>query len=171
MVSRASTNDLRADLERLVYRHEQPQVARGEIASSWKRSLRVGLHPDTFAVPMYGEDFDQAARLTCAAEPVLARLAQDVEDSGIGVLVSDGDGRVIARREDEPSVVRLLDRISLAPGFHYGESLLGTNGIGTAIASARPSLVVGTEHFAEALTGWTCAGGPIVSKKVMRCST
>src|SRR3954469_10185716 len=99
MVSRASTNDLRADLEGLVHRHEHPRVARREIASSWERSLRVGLHPDTFTAP-YQPDFDPAARLTWAAEPVLAQLAQDVEGSGIGVLASDEQGRVIVRRGD-----------------------------------------------------------------------
>jgi len=160
MVFRASANDFRADLERLVYRNERPRAARGEITSSWERSLRVGLHPDTFMAP-YQPDFDPAARLTWAAEPVLAELAQDVEGSGIGVLASDEHGRVIVRREDEPAVVRVLDRIDLAPGFAYREDLVGTNGIGTALASGRPSMVIGTEHFAEALTGWACAGCPI----------
>jgi signal transduction histidine kinase len=120
----------------------------------------MGLHPDTFTT-RYQPDFDPAARLTWAAEPVLAQLAQDVEGSGMGVLAADARGCVVARREDEPSVVRVLDRIDLAPGFAYGEDLIGTNGIGTAIASATPSMVFGAEHFAEALTGWACAGCPV----------
>src|SRR5262249_11418364 len=120
-----------------------------------------GLHPDNFRVP-YQPDFDDTARLTWAADPVLTRLAQDIEGSGIGVLVSDERGHVVGRKADEPAVVRQLDRISLAPGFDYGEDRVGTNAIGTAVADASPSVVTGTEHFAEALTGMACAASPIM---------
>jgi DNA-binding CsgD family transcriptional regulator len=156
----ASTPDLRADLERLVHHRDQPRAARGEIASSWERCLRVGLRPDNFTVP-YQPDYDEAARLTWAAEPVVSQLAQDIEGSGIGVVVCDEQGRVIGRTAAESAIVRLLDRINLAPGFDYGEDRVGTNAIGTAVANASPSVVTGTEHFAEALTGMACSASPI----------
>lgn len=35
------------------------------------------------------------------------------------------------------------DHFELAPGFVYGESLIGTNAIGTAIAQQAPSVVAG----------------------------
>lgn len=160
MLSRASADELRADLERLMRGHEQPRVAREEIAASWARSLRVGLQPDKLTVP-YQPDFDEASRLTWAAQPVLAQLAQEIEGSGIGVAMSDEHGHVIARRADERAVVQLLDRISLAPGFYYGEDSVGTNAIGTAIADAAPLRVFGTEHFAEVFAGMACAASPI----------
>jgi transcriptional regulator of acetoin/glycerol metabolism len=34
----------------------------------------------------------------------------------------------------------------------YGEDLIGTSAIGTAIAQQAPSVVTGTEHFADAPT-------------------
>src|SRR5260370_37767355 len=49
----------------------------------------------------------------------------------------------------------------LRPGFVYGESLIGTNAIGTAIAQQAPSVVTGTEHFADALTSMACAATPV----------
>jgi DNA-binding CsgD family transcriptional regulator len=156
------TTDLRADLERLVHNFEPPQAARGEIASSWVRCVRVGLHPDNFWVP-YQPDFDDSPRLTWAAEPVVAQLAQEIEGSGIGVAVTDEHGHVLDRRAQEPAVKRMFDRINLAPGFEYAEDHVGTNGIGTALADAQPAVVTGTEHFAEALTGMACSASPITS--------
>jgi DNA-binding CsgD family transcriptional regulator len=54
-----------------------------------------------------------------------------------------------------------LDHIELAPGFLYGEDLIGTNAIGTAIAQQAPSVMTGTEHFADALTSMACAATPV----------
>jgi sigma-54 dependent transcriptional regulator, acetoin dehydrogenase operon transcriptional activator AcoR len=58
-------------------------------------------------------------------------------------------------------ILARLDRIGLAPGFLYSEDLIGTNAIGTAIAQRAPSVVTGTEHFAEALTSMACAAIPV----------
>lgn len=160
MVSDASADAHRTDLQQLMSRHERPQAARAVIASSWARSLRRGLQPDGVAFP-YQADFDDAARLTWAAEPVITRLARDIEGSGLGVVVSDEHGHIIDRRVDDPAVARLFDQINLAPGFLYGEDLIGTNAIGTAIVDAQPSMVTGTEHFAETLIGMACAASPI----------
>ena len=51
----------------------------------------------------------------------------------------------------------MLDRVQLAPGFGYQEDQIGTNAIGTAIAGRGLALVVGQEHFADALTHLACA--------------
>jgi transcriptional regulator of acetoin/glycerol metabolism len=39
--------------------------------------------------------------------------------------------------------------------------VIGTNGIGTALATGRPAQVHATEHFCEGIKSWTCAGAPI----------
>jgi transcriptional regulator of acetoin/glycerol metabolism len=54
-----------------------------------------------------------------------------------------------------------LDGVKLAPGFLYGEDLIGANAIGTAIAQQAPSVVSGTEHFADALAPMACAATPV----------
>ncbi|MET7393789.1 LuxR C-terminal-related transcriptional regulator [Dactylosporangium sp. NPDC005572] len=91
----------------------------------------------------------------------MARLARDLEGSGMGVVVADERGHIIDRRVDDPALAQLFDRINLAPGFLYGEDVIGTNGIGTAIVDAQTSMVTGTEHFAETLIGMACAASPI----------
>src|SRR6266566_1655907 len=56
---------------------------------------------------------------------------------------------------------RHLEGVQLAPGFSYAEASVGTNGIGTALESGRPTHVFGHEHYAENLEDLACAAAPI----------
>lgn len=135
-------------------------TARREIVSSWKRSFLAGLRPERFEVP-YLPDVDADGPLYWAAGPVISRLAEDLAGTGIGVLLTDARGHILNRSAAERGVLRLLDRIELAPGFLYGEDRVGTNAIGTAIAQQAASVVRATEHFANALGRMACAASPI----------
>jgi transcriptional regulator of acetoin/glycerol metabolism len=132
---------------------------RQDILSSWKRSMLAGLDPGAFKVP-HQPDVDHDSPLTYAANPVMARVAADLADTGIGIVLADAQGHVISRVA-ERSVLSSLDRIELARGALYGESDIGTNAIGTAAAEQRPALVTGAEHFAVALDAMACAACPI----------
>src|SRR5258708_28172456 len=90
----------------------------------------------------------------------MARLAEELEGTGIGILLADSRGYIISRRSGERHVLRVLDKTELAPGSLYDEDHIGTNAIGTAVALARPSVVAGPEHFADALGKIACAAGP-----------
>jgi signal transduction histidine kinase len=79
----------------------------------------------------------------------------------VGLLLTDARGQVVDRRAADTGILTRLDRIELAPGFLYGEDLTGTNAIGTAIAQQAPSVVTGSEHFADALTSMACAATPV----------
>jgi transcriptional regulator of acetoin/glycerol metabolism len=93
--------------------------------------------------------------------PILDQVADELEGSGVGLLLTDARGQVVDRRAADTGILARLDRIELAPGFLYGEGLIGTNAIGTAIAQQAPSVVAGTEHFADALTSMACAATPV----------
>jgi transcriptional regulator of acetoin/glycerol metabolism/DNA-binding CsgD family transcriptional regulator len=137
-----------------------PGRPRQDILSSWKRSLLAGLAPERFEVPRV-TDVDEDGPLAWAAAPVMTRLAEELEGTGIGILLADARGHVIGRRSGERQVLRLLDTIELAPGSLYAEDHIGTNAIGTAVALARPSVVAGPEHFADALGTVACAASPV----------
>lgn len=141
-----------------------PEGVREEIAVSWQRSSRTGLRPDRFEVP-HDPDFDAGALLVGAARPVLDQLADDLVPTRISIVLTDGRARVLDRRVADPSLRARLDGISLAPGFVYAESTVGTNAIGTALAQRGPSVVDGHEHFAEALTRMACAAAPITDPR------
>ena len=137
-----------------------PGRLRQDILSSWKRSLLAGLTPERFEVP-HATDVDEDGLLAWTAAPVMARLAEDLEGTGIGILLADSRGHIISRRSGEHHVLRLLDKIELAPGSLYDEDHIGTNAIGTAVFQARPSVVAGPEHFADALGKMACAASPV----------
>src|SRR6201985_2518582 len=130
------------------------------ILTSWRRSVVAGLRPDHFEVP-YQADLDDDGPLRWAAAPILDQVAEELDGARVGLLLSDARGQVVARRAADNGTLTRLDRIELAPGFLYGEDLIGTNAIGTAIAQQAPSVVTGTEHFAEALTSMACAAIPV----------
>ena len=137
-----------------------PGRLRRDILSSWKRSLMAGLAPERFKVP-HVTDVDEDGRLAWTAAPVIARLAEELEGTGIGILLADSRGHII-RRSGERHVLRLFDKVELAPGALYDEDHVGTNAIGTAVFQARPSVVAGPEHFVDALGEMACAASPVI---------
>src|SRR6202000_2877658 len=133
---------------------------RQDILTSWQRSVVAGLRPDHFEVP-YQPDLDDDGPLRWAAAPVLDQVADELDGAGVGLLITDARGQVVDRRAADSGLLARLDRIELAPGFLYSEDQIGTNAIGTAIAQRAPSVVSGTEHFADALTSMACAAIPV----------
>src|SRR5450755_4910791 len=137
-----------------------PHAVRQDILTSWERCLVAGLRPDHFEVP-YQPDLDADGPLRWAAAPILDQVADELEGTGVGLLLTDGRGQVVDRRAADTGVLTQLDRIELAPGFLYSEDLIGTNAIGTAIAQQGPAVVTGAEHFADALAAMACAATPV----------
>ena len=74
-----------------------PGRLRQDILSSWKRSLLAGLAPERFEVP-HVTDVDEDGPLAWAAAPVMARLGEELEGIGIGILLADSRGHTISRR-------------------------------------------------------------------------
>jgi transcriptional regulator of acetoin/glycerol metabolism len=133
---------------------------RPEIASSWLRSQQSGVaavgDPATPHV-----DFDPGSRLLRLARPILDRLADEVANADMVVILTDPSGLVLDRRAGTAALRSGLDRVLLAPGYLYAEDTVGTNGIGTAAEMRDVAWVVGSEHYAEWLRWLSCAGAPI----------
>ncbi|GAB2826516.1 helix-turn-helix domain-containing protein [Alpinimonas psychrophila] len=130
------------------------------VSASWQRSLSAGVDP-SFSHAVYHDDLDLYGRLVRCAEPVIARLGQETADWPMSVVLCDSKARILSRSENDRSIGVMLDRVSLAPGFNYGEESVGTNGIGTVFESGKPLFIVGAEHFHEELQAFACAGSPI----------
>jgi DNA-binding CsgD family transcriptional regulator len=147
-------------VDRLEQAGVEDRALRDEILASWRRCVLVGVPSDRFEVP-YDGAVDEHGRLGRAAEPVIAQLADDLDGTSIGLLLTEQRGQVIARRTGDRAIADHLDRIQLAPGFVYAERHVGTNAIGTAIERRGPSVVRGHEHFADALTLVACTAAPV----------
>jgi transcriptional regulator of acetoin/glycerol metabolism len=133
---------------------------RPEIARSWVRSRQSGVAPSGDPATRH-EDFDPGNRLMRLAGPILDRLADEVANADMVVILTDASGLVLDRRAGTAALRRGLDRVLLVPGYLYSEDTVGTNGIGTAAEMRDVAWVVGSEHYAEWLRWLSCAGAPI----------
>lgn len=143
------------------------RAVRPEILASWRRSAAFGAQPNLKSLP-YQEDLVAAGRLFAAAEPVLRGLAESLAGLHAGVLLADRDANIVQRWVADPSILPALDRICSDVGFGAPEDRVGTNGIGTVAELGRAQLIVGPEHFADALVPFACVGAPIHSPTTRR---
>jgi sigma-54 dependent transcriptional regulator, acetoin dehydrogenase operon transcriptional activator AcoR len=155
---------LRSALDALLHDGEPPTPVRDNIWTSWHRSAASGLSPERFAAP-YVDDSEHDSLLARAARPVLDSLIDDLSSTSVGLVLTDRRGDILDRWVPERSLGKHFDRVDLAPGFVYAEPAIGTNGIGTAIAERKPAWVIGSEHFADALTALACAAAPVIEPR------
>lgn len=130
------------------------------IQVSWERSRASSVdtdHPD----PLFVETPDKDSLLLRAARPVLASLSNELANEPVCMILTDARGVVLTRGGGDNSLLGALDSVRLAPGFRYGESDVGTNGIGTALEIGGPILIDGPEHYTGNLRSFSCAGALI----------
>jgi transcriptional regulator of acetoin/glycerol metabolism len=139
-----------------------PELVRPEIAASWRRSLLSGVDPTRVPDGRFDPDRPAAPRLLRAAEPVLDRLVGQLSGTTTAVVLADSKAWILWRGAGERALFTGLDRISASPGCCLGEELVGTNGLGTVVEERRPTLIVGGEHYQDAMQDFTCVGVPIV---------
>ncbi|WP_168703267.1 sigma-54-dependent Fis family transcriptional regulator [Gordonia paraffinivorans] len=137
-----------------------------EIENSWRRSIAVAA--DRSGEFRYVNQFDADSMLLRAAGPVLDRWQDRLADTKLVLFVADRSGQIVDRRATDTAPETLYDRYSCAVGFDFGEDTIGTNGLGAPLASKRPLLVRGEEHYHQRLDIFTCAGAPIIHPFLFR---
>ncbi|WP_234382720.1 SpoIIE family protein phosphatase [Streptomyces dysideae] len=133
---------------------------RDSVLDSWKRCRSVGVTPHQLVVT-YAPDLVLDERFLRAADPVLIQLSASLANVDMAIALCDGQGRMIQRLGGERRLRERLDEVNFAPGFDASEPVVGTNGVGTALAERNPVYVVGREHFADCLQPFACAGAPV----------
>ena len=76
------------------------------------------------------------------------------------IVLTNGDGVLLEALGDKATLRAGAD-IHLSVGGMWDESSVGTNGIGTALATGEAVFVHAAEHFCEGIKSWTCAGAPV----------
>ena len=147
-----------ADLEKTV---------RTEILASWARCSTSGVSALADASPQKVDDnnIHQLRRknhhLCEAASIAFERLAPHLSGTGAILILTDRDGTVV----DVVGDAQTLDlgrEIHLEVGGVWDERVIGTNGIGTALRTGKPTYVHASEHFCQGIQSWTCVGVPII---------
>lgn len=130
------------------------------VLASWRRSIDCGVAPDGVE-STYFDDLDADSGLVSCATPVIERLALQLVDGPMSIVLADDRARILVRRDLSSEFGRAADRVFFAEGFGYAEGAVGTNGVGTVLEYGASVQIVGAEHFSESLQGFACAGAPI----------
>ncbi len=132
-----------------------------DLLESWLRSKSaLGAPANVRDVPRVDEDLLDNHLLEMFQAP-MARAAEDLAGSGMGLLLADAQGRIVQRWSLDSSAMTQLDRIGTVRGAVLAEDAVGTNGVGTAIASGKSVLIEGAEHFADVYRDALCTGAPV----------
>ncbi|MES9854360.1 MAG: sigma-54-dependent Fis family transcriptional regulator [Candidatus Thiodiazotropha sp. L084R] len=94
------------------------------------------------------------------AEPEMLNLHSSLKGSGYALILTNDDGVILNHLTSD----HLLDdfrEAGLWQGANWGESHVGTNGIGTCIAEGRPLTVHKDEHFLTQNIHLSCSAAPI----------
>lgn len=135
--------------------------ASARVLASWQRSQEYGVSLDQVQ-PAFTGALDTESLFFQCGDQVLRDLKQTLAGEPISLMLTDSDGLVLNRHSGDDSLLRALDAVHLAPGFGYSEREAGTNGLGLALADRSPTVVRAKEHYAQSLTGYTCAAAPVL---------
>ncbi|MBT2389003.1 GAF domain-containing protein [Streptomyces sp. ISL-1] len=135
--------------------------ARPLVVASWQRSIEYQVKSSCIDAP-YLENPNLDSPLAKAALPILSALHEQLADDPVSTMVTDRNGVVLSRMVSHQALTTRLNRVQLAPGHVFAERYVGTNGIGTALASGRPVMIAGSQHYVEALRDFHCAAVPIL---------
>ena len=132
------------------------------IRQSWRRCREMGVDPghgkcgDIRNESELGENF---LTLRDIVQETRDQIYSLVRGKGLLVTVSDQRGYLVGMCGDYDTLLT-ADRLNFGPGANWSEKSVGTNAIGTALASAQPIRVAGCEHFCESHHAWICSAAP-----------
>jgi sigma-54 dependent transcriptional regulator, acetoin dehydrogenase operon transcriptional activator AcoR len=119
---------------------------RPEVVRSWRRSMLARVDPAATGFTV-DDDVSGGTRLAAVAQPILARLADQISDLSAWGFLADRACRLLTTVVgDLPPPGRLLE-LDLRRGTCFAEDVMGTNGLGCAHEEQRAFLISGTEHF------------------------
>lgn len=148
---------------------EQPVEAKGVrsvVLASWQRCRSEAVDPAKHSAPGAGAEHvrqlqRQSRDLCDAARPALEGLREILRECGTLIMLSDPGGTILLLN-GETRARSVGERINLATGGCWNEDVIGTNAIGTAIATAAAVQIHANEHFCVDVKSWTCAAAPIL---------
>jgi len=139
---------------------------RDVIASSWQRCLSQGVNPEQKAAPLLATennlyDYRQKnSELLDCAQPVIAQASAFLQDLETILFLTDYQGLNLQIVGD-PRTLDDAHHIGLVEGSGWNEVVAGSNAVGTAMATRRPTQVHGEEHYCQGFKPWTCTAAVI----------
>jgi signal transduction histidine kinase len=98
-----------------------------------------------------------SAPLLSAADSHLDWLSTLLGETTHAVCLADAQGVLLRSIGNWPA----SHALGLQPGFDWSEKIMGTNGIGAAITSGQPAIVVAEAHTSPPSTARVCSAAPV----------
>lgn len=141
------------------------QGVRSVVLDSWERCLSESVNPvKPFAPGADAERLHQLQRqshdLYEAAHPAMEGLREILRECGTLIMLCDAGGTIL-HLTGETRTRSAGETINLAMGGCWNEGVIGTNAIGTSIATVAPVQIHANEHFCLDVKRWTCAAAPV----------
>lgn len=140
----------------------EPETSDSALLKSWKRSHEALGSPDNVAMAPHVPDEMLDEHLLEVFGPMMNRFADNVQGSGLALLLSDARGQIVQRWFEDRRAESHLDRVGTVRGAVLAENVVGTNGVGTVLALGRPVQVSGAQHYADFYQDAVCTGAPIM---------
>src|SRR3954452_14753604 len=138
---------------------------RPTIVESWRRTLArarepIDLLPSIEADPSETREHWLEHPLGLLRHVLVEPLQLLAEESNSVVQVTDPSGLTLYLGGPEWLKARAAE-MNLVEGARCSETVNGTNGVGTALATDHPVQVFAFEHFSQHHREWVCSGAPI----------
>jgi hypothetical protein len=142
-----------------------PEQPRPVVSESWRRSLAARINPERGRPPSVFKPREvaelRAGHPLAETLPVLRETLVAIADEAMHMMiVTDARGHILWR-EGHNDVLHLADEVGLTEGTRWSEDAIGTNAMGTALASGRAVQIHASEHLVRAYHAWTCAASPV----------
>jgi PAS domain S-box-containing protein len=135
------------------------------IVESWRRVVATGLEPIDVLPSIEADPSETRERwlehpLGLLSHVLVEPLQMLAEESNSVVQVTDPSGLTLYLGGPEWLKARAAE-MNLVEGARCSETVNGTNGVGTALATDHPVQVFAFEHFSQHHREWVCSGAPI----------
>src|SRR4051812_20918740 len=135
------------------------------IVESWRRVLATGLDPTDLLPSIEADPSETRERwlehpLRLLRHVLVEPLQMLAEESNSMVQVTDPSGLTLFLGGPD-WLKELAAEMNLVEGARCSETVNGTNGVGTALATDHPVQVFAFEHFSHHHREWVCSGAPI----------
>lgn len=141
-------------------------TVRPEVWSSWRRSVAAGVDPGTTRAPQVlgAADVESAVdgRWTAAVDVLESMLVDDAAADGMAVVLADATGHVVWTG-GSTGMGRRAAAVGLVPGADWSETAVGTNALGTCLATGDCWQVLRGEHHLTAVRPFAGAAAPLRS--------
>ncbi|MBX6394446.1 MAG: sigma-54-dependent Fis family transcriptional regulator [Alicyclobacillaceae bacterium] len=136
------------------------------VLDSWLRSRDYGVNPlrERGQVVLTPEELGARRRKYQVAIKEIESFVHKGRDAIFAhrmiVLFADPEGFILTQ-SGHPDTLRQAARIEFMPGADWSERAVGTNAIGTALATQSAVYVEGYQHYVVATHPWCCAAVPL----------